>query len=147
MNTTVIYTCKDGYQLYGRKIGEYLQSISCAINTTDGTVFWEGVYNLTSCIPINCENPPTFLNALLINTTYSNVEVNISNTIKGNPYFLGSTVIYACNSGYRFNHTGQLSAVLTCNTVPNQSHIAAWGPSNIACVRMFIIRKNRFSEV
>ena len=135
VNTAVEYLCDFGYQLESRSIGEYEQYIKCAISNYDGVPYWEGVSNLTVCIPINCESPPTLALTTALNVSYAQAEGYTSNsTLK--PYFIDSKVFYECNSGFVFNHNNQLTAEITCQTVSGNSHVAAWGPLDIGCIRM-----------
>ena len=133
--TVVKYSCDSGYQLEGRSIGEYEQWINCTIRDSDGVPYWEGLLNLSACIPINCESPPSFALTTLENITIALPDGNKIFT-GGSPYFLDSQVTYSCAIGYIFNHTGQISAPITCHTVPGNTHAAAWEPLNIGCIRM-----------
>ncbi len=115
--------------------GVYIQSITCEINSTTGIPYWMGEENLMSCIPINCDPPPAILNAYISNIKLSSTETNLSLGNSSN-YFINTQVNYSCLTSYRFQHSGELTAMLRCNTVSLLSHIAQWNPVNISCPRI-----------
>ena len=135
VNTVVKYACDSGYQLEGRPIGEYEQFITCEIGNYDGVPYWKGNSNLSDCIPINCESPSSFPLTKIENITITLPEENVTYT-GGSTYFLLSEVIYSCNSGHIFSHTGEVNASIRCKTVPENTHAATWEPLHLACIRM-----------
>ena len=137
VNTVVEYKCNSGYQVENTK-ASYVQTIVCTINSANGIPYWNGIDELVNCIPVNCEPPPNISNAELDEIIFSNPINNMNISENNSTYFLGTQVYYTCFAGYRFSHTLELSAQINCSTVSSSSHIAAWEPNNINCIRMKI---------
>ena len=129
------YSCQWGYQIAYAPEGEYNQSITCEINNSTGVPYWKGYEKLVSCMPIYCDPPPAILNADIPNINFSSPGTNLS---FGNlsSYFIETKLNYSCLYGYRFQHSEQLSEIITCKTVSYSSHIAKWDHVNISCIRM-----------
>ena len=136
-NTTMTYTCLDGYQLpnislpNGTQLAQAtwtVQTILCnesSPQTSPPTLSLVNATQLVACVPKYCDAPSNFGFATLVGASGAS------------SYVAGSQVTYVCDTGYKVGFLASSASIqVSCGDRSDYySPKGVWKPSMTACVR------------